>query len=127
MNNSVSHGLSEEYLEFERRFINNFDILVRKMSLSLPKRKEKEASKDWMSNSKFKLNQTESQKNSILELWRLFLPWYLRWILGSAPIAIFVVAFTLLGVEIYYSGGHIINSHDGEDVYVEHINERKSG
>jgi len=96
-NNSVSHGLTEEYLEYERRFINNLDILVRKMSLSLPKSKEKEAAKDWTSNSTFKLNETGSQKNSILELWRLFLPWYLRWILGSAPIAIFVVAFTLLG------------------------------
>jgi len=96
-NNSESHGFSEEYLEFERRFINNWDILVRKMSLSLPKRKETEAAKDWTNKSKFKLNETGSHNDSILGLWRIFLPWYLRWILGSAPIAIFVVAFTLLG------------------------------
>jgi len=94
-NNSVSHELDKEYLEFERRFINNWDILVQKISLSLPKRKAKEAANDWTSKSK--VNETASLNNPILELWRIFLPWYLRWILGSAPIAIVVVAITLLG------------------------------
>ena len=94
-NSSVSHELSQDYLEYERRFIKNLDILLQKISLALPKRREREATQEWSSKSNF--TKSGGHANPILELWRTFLPWYLRWIFGSAPIAVFVVGFTLLG------------------------------
>jgi len=94
--NEASPALPPDYLEYEKRFINRMDGLIAKVK-DYRSSKTNDAAKDWSSISS-NPESSSDKKNPVFSLFKMFLPWYARWILSSAaPFVIFGVAFTLIG------------------------------
>ena len=93
--NEASPALPPDYLEYEKRFIDRMDGLIAKVK-DYRSSKTNDCAKVWSSKSRNPETSSDA-KNPVFSLFKMFLPWYARWILSSAAPVIFVVAFILIG------------------------------
>jgi len=84
-------GLSEDYLKFEKWFVETLDNFSMQYTSKTPK--SSKTINDWAS-----IYDKKSFSNPMNESFLMkFISWYIRWVLSKAPKVLFPIALTLLG------------------------------
>jgi len=96
--------MDQNYLDFEKKFIDRLDSLISKIRPSMMNKCERNAApNDWGGKTR---EEERKDKSEIIFLKRLLLPWFVRRSLSltSASLVIFAVTLSLLGnfLHIFY-------------------------